>query len=101
MLNNIEAAGLYMLKPIDALDKDKILESPDKIPQDVITVGGPLVMNEVAVYMEDGDVLATVGTWPDSCIIITDLPRSKCVEIVAKGKSIFDRRTKQAIEDNE
>ena len=99
MLTNIENASFYLLKPIDAINEVK--ESPDKLVEDVISVGGRYVMNEVAVYMKDEDVIATVGTYPDSCIILTDLPRSRCMEIIKLGMQAFDRKTKEAVEANE
>ena len=103
MLTNIESASFYMLKPLDALEKEKAKKSAQPTPdilQDVIPVGSPFVMNEVAVYMNNEDVVATVGTYPDSCIILTDLPRSRCEEIIKKGKDIFDRKTREAIKNN-
>jgi len=102
MLTNIESASFYMLKPLDAVEKSKIGKSTQppvvsEIIQDVIPVGGPYVMNEVAVYMENNDVIATVGTFPDSCIILTDLPRGRCEEIIKIGKDVFDRKAREAI----
>ena len=102
MLTNIESASFYLLKPIDALRAKELKDSPelpDEITQDVIPVGSPYVMNEVAVYMENADVIATIGTFPDSCIILTDLPRSRCEEIVKIGKRIFDTKTREAIKN--
>jgi hypothetical protein len=90
-----------MLKPIDSIDQEKLNDPiPPEITEDVLAVGGPYVMNEVAVYMENDDVLATVGTFPDSCIILTDLPRSRCEEIIKIGKDAFDRKTREAIKNN-
>jgi hypothetical protein len=103
MLTNIESAGFYMLKPIDAIHALELGNSPafpDEITEDVISVGGPLIMNEVAVYMDNKDVLATVGTFPDSCIILTDLPRDRCCAIVKLGKEVFDRKVKESVENN-
>ena len=105
MLTNIESASFYMLKPLDAVEKEKIGKSTQppvvsEIIQDVIPVGSPFVMNEVAVYMENDDVVATVGTYPDSCIILTDLPRSRCEEIIKIGRDMFDRKTREVMKQN-
>jgi len=97
MLTGIESARLYFLKPIDAFNPKYLEEHPEVIEEDLIKVGTVFIMNEVAVYMEDKDVIATVGTYPDSCIIITDLSRERCMEIAKKGQEIYDEKLRRAI----
>ena len=97
MLTSIESARLYFLKPIDAFNPKFIEEHPEVLEEDLVKVGTVYIMNEVAVYMTDDDVIATVGTYPDSCIIITDLSRERCMEIALKGQQIYDEKLKKAI----
>jgi hypothetical protein len=97
MLTNIEPALLYFLKPIDAFNPKFIEEHPEILEEDLIKVGTVYIMNEVALYMADDDVIATVGTYPDSCIIITDLSRERCLEIAKKGQEVYDAKLKKVL----
>lgn len=98
----VEEAVNYFLKPIDALEPDydpkqdytpeDLERYPDIVYDNALVIGNKFVMNEVAVYMEQNDVLSTVGVFPDRCVIITDLPREKCKEIIAKGQVAWDKK---------
>lgn len=107
MLSDIEYANVYFLKPIDALDaeynpeedytKEQLEMYPDLIEDNALVVGSKHVMNEVAVYMNDDDVITMTGIYPDRCVLIVDLTRDRCKEIIKKGKEIFDRKAKKKL----
>jgi len=103
----VEEANVYFLKPVDALEPDydpkqdyteeELELYPDLIFDNALVVGSKYVMNEVAVYMKPDDVISTVGVAPDRCVIITDLTRNRCLEIIKKGKGIYDQKLKEAM----
>src|SRR3990167_8840567 len=108
MITGIEEAKFYFLKPIDALDPDydhkedytpeQLEEFPDLLFDNALVVGSKFIMNEVAVYMEDDDIVATTGIYPERCVIITTLNRARCKEIIKKGQEIYDRKAKRILE---
>lgn len=103
MLTAIESARLYFLKPLNSLEPEvlkKFEENPDLIEQDVIPVGTPFIMNELSVFMTDDDVIAKVGVFPDTCILITDIPRERCNELVEMAKMAYDNKLKKAINES-
>lgn len=108
MALQLEVANVYFLKPVDALDpdydpeqdytEDQLLKYPDLLEDNILVVGSMYIMNEVAVYMTEEDVIATTGVAPDRCVIITSLGRERCKEIIKKGTDAFDKKTKKVLE---
>lgn len=109
----VEEAAVYFLKPVNALDPDydpyeeytveQIEANPDLVFDNALVVGSKHVLNEVAVFMEQDDIIATTGSAGiggllDRCVIITDLSRARCKEIIRLGKENYDRKLKKAME---
>jgi len=107
MITEIEPANVYFLKPIDALDDtydptldytpEQLEEFPDLITDNALVVGSKYIMNEVAVYMTDDDIMATTGVAGERCVIITFLSRQRCKEIIDMGKRAWDEKAKKAL----
>ena len=107
MITEIEPANVYFLKPIDTLDEsydptqdyttEQLEEFPDLLTDNALVVGGMHVMNEVAVYMTDDDIMATTGVAGERCVIITFLSRQRCKEIIDRGKHAYDEKLKKAL----
>jgi hypothetical protein len=103
----VEEAEVYFLKPIDALEPDydptedytpeQLKMYPDLIYDNALVVGSKNILNEVAVFMDNDDVISTVGVFPKRCVIITDLPRERCKEIIKLGTENYDRKMRKAI----
>lgn len=101
----VEEANLYLLKSIHPSDEqynplqeyspEELQEFPDLLEDDALVVGSKHVMNEVAVFMDNDDIISTTGAFPDRCIIITDLTRDRCKEIIKLGRGNFDRKLKK------
>lgn len=108
----IEEAQVYFLKSVQALDPDydpmqdytpEQLEAyPDLVFDNALVVGSKYIMNEVAVFMDQDDIIATTGsavqggTVLDRCVVITDLPYARCKEIIRLGTENYDRKLKKA-----
>lgn len=111
MITGIELANVYFLKSINAIEEgynpledytsEELLRYPDLIFDNALVVGSAHIMNEVAVYMTDDDVLATTGVEGERCVIITSLSRERCKEIIAKGKQIYDMKLLEAMNKNQ
>lgn len=105
----LELANVYFLKSTEVIDDEDYdptqeytpeeLEAyPDLVEDNTLVVGSRYIMNEVAVYMEDSDVLATTGIAGQRCVIITTLSRDRCKEIIKKGTEAFERKAKRALD---
>lgn len=104
----VEEANLYFLKsvhpseepynPLLEYSQEELQASPDLFEDDSLVVGSKHVMNEVAVFMDNDDVISTTGAFPDRCIIITDLTRDRCKEIIKLGRDNFDRKAKKVLD---
>lgn len=102
-----EEANVYFLKPVDALEPDYDVSQdytpeelelyPDLIFDNALVVGSKHVMNEVAVFMDNDDIISTTGVYPERCVIITDLSRERCKEIIRLGKENYDRKIKKIL----
>ena len=111
MITGIEEANVYFLKPIDVMDTDydptqdytpEQLEAyPDLVADNALVVGSKHVMNQVAVYMSDDDVIATTGVAGERCVIITTLPRETCKKIIEKGTRVFNKRAAEIMKGTE
>ncbi len=103
----LESADYYFLKPIDALDPDYDIAAdytpedlekfPDLMEDNALVVGTKYIMNEVAVYMEEDDVIATTGVADERCVIITSLSRKRCLEIIQLGRQAFDKKAREVL----
>lgn len=103
----VEEANVYFLKPIDAIDPDYDISQdyteaelelyPDLLFDNALVVGSKHVMNEVAVFMDNDDIISTTGVFPERCVIITDIPRDRCKQIIRQGKENYDRKLKKAL----
>lgn len=103
----VEEANLYLLKSIHVSDEEydprkeyteeELKTYPDLLEDDALLVGSKHVMNEVAVFMDNDDILSTTGAFPDRCVIITDLTRERCKEIIRLGKENYDRKLKKVL----
>lgn len=103
----VEEANVYFLKSVNALDPayepyeeytaEQIEKNPDLEFDDALVVGGKQVMNEVAVFMDNDDIISTTGVYPERCVILTDLPRARCKEIIKLGSDNYDRKMKKII----
>ena len=106
----VESANIYFLKPIEAIDPDydplqdytqeQLDTYPDLIDDNALVVGSKYIMNEVAVYMNQDDVIVTTGLEEERCVIITDLSRARCKEIIALGKKAYDKKLQKALKEN-
>ena len=103
----VEEANLYLLKSIHISDEEydprkeyteeELKNYPDLLEDDALLVGSKHIMNEVAVFMDNDDILSTTGAFPDRCVIITDLTRDRCKEIIRLGKENYDRKLKKVL----
>lgn len=106
----VEEANVYFLKPIDAIDPDydvtqdytpeQLEMYPDLIFDNALVVGSKHVMNEVAVFMSNDDIISTTGVFPERCVIITDLSRDRCKQIIKYGMDNYDRKLKKVLNVN-
>jgi len=103
----IEESNVYFLKPIDAIDADydptqdytpeQLEKYPDLIFDNALVIGGKEIMNEVAVFMDNDDIISTTGVYPERCVIITDLPRARCKQIIKLGTENYDRKVRKLL----
>lgn len=108
MVTDIESANVYFLKPLNALDADydptqdytpeELATYPDLIEDNALVIGSKHVMNQLAVEMQDDDIFATMGVFPDRCVILTYWTRERCIEAIKKAKEIYDRQLKETLD---
>lgn len=85
MLTNIPPANFYSISSYEA-------------PAAPIAVGGLMMMNEVATYLDDTDVVFLMGISEDECQLLLTLPYDELTNIVDKSREIVDKVLNQKSE---
>lgn len=65
--------------------------APDNPEEDTVFVGDWRLLNELAVHMDDTQVLGTFGIGDERCMIIVDMGKKECEERIELAKQSLEK----------
>lgn len=89
MLTDIPHAKTYYLNPIKTVI-NPMLESKIMISDKNMELGGTGMINELANFIDDSQIVFIMGVTTDKCLIFVNMTDVECADLVYKTKRAYD-----------